>query len=54
MSDKVIQTACVPVLGAFMIPSDIAFQILSAGTSASVQDTVKRGESHRTMEEGSS
>lgn len=53
-ASKMIRTACVPVLGGFTIPSEIAFQISSAGTSVSVQDTVKRGESHRTIEEGSS
>ena len=36
------------------MPSVTAFQISSAGTSTSVQGTVKRGESQRTMDDGSS
>ena len=53
-ADETIRTLCVPVLGGLTIPAEIALQMSSAGTSVSVQETVKRGESHRTMEEGSS
>lgn len=47
-------TACVPALGGLTFPSVTAFQISSAGTSSSVQGTVNKGESHLTIDDGSS
>ena len=43
-----------PAFGGFTVPSVMAFQISSTGTSASDQGTVKSGESQRTMDDGSS
>lgn len=51
---KSVFTACVPAFGGFTLPSVIAFQISSIGTSSSVQGTVNSGESHRTIDDGSS
>ena len=47
-------TAWVPTLGGFTLPSVMAFQIDSMGTSDSDQGTVNSGESQRTIDDGSS
>ena len=47
-------TAEVPALGGFTTPSIIAFQISSPGISSSIHGIVINGESHRTIEDGSS
>jgi len=46
-------TAIVPALGGFTTPAVIAFQMSPTGSS-SFQGTVNSGESHRTMDDGSS
>ena len=48
------RTAWVPAFGGFTAPSVTARQMSSPGTPASVQGTVKSGESQRTMDDGSS
>jgi hypothetical protein len=47
-------TAWVPTFGGLTFPCVTASHISAAGTSASVHRTVKRGESQRTIDEGSS
>lgn len=42
------------MLGGFTLPSVMAFQINSMGTSDSDQGTVNSGESQRTIDDGSS
>lgn len=50
----IIRTESVPEFGGLTIPLVIASQIWGTGGTSSVHRTVKRGESHRTIEEGSS
>lgn len=46
--------ARVPELGGLIYPLMMASQIWAEGMSGSVQRSVKRGESHRTIDDGSS
>lgn len=46
-------TAVVPTLGGLTTPAVIAFQMSPTGSS-SFQGTVNSGESHRTIDDGSS
>jgi len=48
------RTESVPEFGGFRFPFVIACQIGSPGIASSVQTTVKRGASHRTIDDGSS
>lgn len=54
ITGKTKHTAWVPAFGGLMFPSVTAFQMSSAGMSSSNQGIVNRGESHRTIDEGSS
>lgn len=48
------RTACVPAFGGLTFPSVTAFQMSSAGMPSSTHGIVMSGESHRTMDDGSS